>query len=130
MYNLEKSLNVVKGRVYTTEGNPTSDDQMHALMQSPTQQAAEAVLSVLTSAIPFFNVMNSAQVNDGPAAGQFDARFRRHIPPTGPLACARCWPSSSPSGTSAPPTLLVAPSTCGFTGMFRNMRRGTQAPLS
>ncbi|GKT51071.1 killer toxin subunits alpha/beta [Colletotrichum spaethianum] len=89
MYNLEENLNVIKGRIYTTEGNPISDDRMRTLMQNPTQQSAETVLSVLASTIAVFNVMNSAQVsglrtqvNDGraAAAGQFDTMFAATFP--------------------------------------------------
>lgn len=62
---------------------------MRTLMQNPTQQNAETVLSVLASTIAVFNIMNSGQVaglrtqvNDGraAAAGQFDTFFAAAFP--------------------------------------------------
>ena len=78
MSNLERALNVryhvtsatsdkltmvcckiLKGRLYTTEGLPTGDDQWAFWMNNPGQGTAEAALSALRAVFGVFNYMNA-----------------------------------------------------------------------
>jgi hypothetical protein len=84
MVNLERNLNILKGRLYTTEGLPTADDVFDNWMSVPSQANAEAALSSIRAVFGVFNYMNAnqarrQQVHDdrGSALAQFDDLYGR-----------------------------------------------------
>ncbi|KFA55929.1 hypothetical protein S40293_08857 [Stachybotrys chartarum IBT 40293] len=87
MVNLERNLNILKGRLYTTEGLPTADDVFDNWMSVPSQANAEAALSSIRAVFGVFNYMNAnqarrQQVHDdrGSALAQFDDLYGRAFP--------------------------------------------------
>ncbi|KAI0890230.1 chitotriosidase-1 [Annulohypoxylon maeteangense] len=87
MVNLERNLNILKGRMYTTQGLPTSDDQWDAWMRLPSQGTAQAAFSALRAVFGVMNYLraiqsNRQQVFDGrrEALAQFDDLYGRTFP--------------------------------------------------
>ncbi|KAI0024494.1 chitotriosidase-1 [Xylariomycetidae sp. FL0641] len=59
MVNLEHYLNVLKGRMYTTNGRAISTERWDDLMGSPSQGTSEEALSGLRGVFSMFNYLNS-----------------------------------------------------------------------
>ncbi|KAF2717776.1 hypothetical protein K431DRAFT_297554 [Polychaeton citri CBS 116435] len=59
MSNLEYNLNILKGRLYTRQGDPSSNTAFGNQMDYPGQGTAEAALSNLNAVLGVFNYMNA-----------------------------------------------------------------------
>ncbi|KAI1295187.1 hypothetical protein F5Y03DRAFT_399325 [Xylaria venustula] len=87
LYNLERWLNVLKGRIYTMGGQPTEDSIWNTWMQIPGQGSAEAALTSLRGVFAVFNNMRAIQPfrdmvfeDRRAAAQQFDDLYGRTYP--------------------------------------------------
>ncbi|KAI1171966.1 chitotriosidase-1 [Nemania sp. FL0916] len=87
MVNLERNLNILKGRMYTTQGLPTADDQWDLWMRNPSQGTAQAAFSSLRAVFGVMNYLRAIQANrqevfDGreTALEQFDDLYARTFP--------------------------------------------------
>ncbi|KAI1798649.1 chitotriosidase-1 [Daldinia bambusicola] len=92
MINLEKFLNMLKGRMNTLEGGAASDNTWRAWMRNPTQANAEAALSSTREVFAMFNYMNDPPVRVARlqvfsdiriALAQFDFFYGRVFPNLG-----------------------------------------------
>ncbi|OQO13612.1 hypothetical protein B0A48_01841 [Cryoendolithus antarcticus] len=87
MSNLERNLNILKGRMYTTEGLPTSNDQFDFWLAHPGQGTAEAAFSALSAVFGVFNYINTIRTDRADveaaiqtALQQFDNLYARTFP--------------------------------------------------
>ncbi|KAI0398768.1 chitotriosidase-1 [Xylaria palmicola] len=87
LVNLERNLNTLKGRVYTTVGQPTSNGTWNQWMSNPSQRTATDALSSLRAVFGVMNYLRAIQDNRQmyfddrrAAAQQFDDLYSRTFP--------------------------------------------------
>lgn len=60
---MRHACQILKGRMYTTQGLPTSDDLWDSWMMSPGQGSAQTAFSALRAVFGVMNYMRSIQAN-------------------------------------------------------------------
>ncbi|KAG8164746.1 hypothetical protein KVR01_005021 [Diaporthe batatas] len=87
MVNLETNLNILKGRIYTTEGQPVGNDVWAIWMQHREQGRAQAMLSALRASFGMFaymransGVRNTVFADRRTALEQFDRFYAATFP--------------------------------------------------